>query len=88
MLLVKVFLFIRIFISSFLNSEIAVLINFIILVLSGSMAVLLPTVSLKQLLRKKEFSALWPAIMNCSFLSGSVECLSVFLYIENSEHFT
>lgn len=88
MLLVKLFLFIRIFISSFLNSKIAVLINFIIPVLSGSMAVLLPNVSLKQLLRKKkEFSALWPAIMNCSLLSGSVEYPSVFLYKENnSEH--
>lgn len=52
------------------------------------MAVLLPNVSLKQLLRKKkEFSALWPAIMNCSLLSGSVEYPSVFLYMENnSEH--
>lgn len=84
-LLIKV-LFIRIFISSFLNGKIAVLISFIIPVLSGSMAVPLPNVSLEQLLGKKEFSALWPAIMNCSLLSGSVECLSVFLYIENSEH--
>lgn len=87
MLLVKLFLFIRIFISRFLNSKIDVLINFIIPVLFGSMAVLLPNVSLKQLLRKKkEFHALWLAVMNCSLLSGSAECLSVFLYIENSEH--
>lgn len=87
MLLVKLFLIIRIFISSFLNSKIDVLINLIILVLSSSMAVLLPNVSLKQLLReKKEFSALWSAIRNCSLLSGSVESLSVFLYKENFEH--
>lgn len=87
MLLVKLFLIIRIFISSFLNSKSDVLINLIILVLSSSMAVLLPNVSLKQLLReKKEFSALWPAIRNCSLLSGSVESLSVFLYKENFEH--
>lgn len=78
---------IRIFISSFLNCKIAVLINLIILVLSSSMAVLLPNVFLKQLLRKqKEFSALWPAFRNCSLLSGSVESLSVFLYKENFEH--
>lgn len=88
MLLVKLFLIIRIFISSFLNYKIAVLINLIILVLSSSMAVLLPNVSLKQLLRKKKkgFSALWSAIRNCSLLSGAVESLSVFLYKENFEH--
>lgn len=87
MLLVKLFLIIRIFISSFLNCKIAVLINLIILVLSSSMAVLLPNVSLKQLLRKKkEISVLWPAIRNCSLLSGSVDSLSVFLYKENFEH--
>lgn len=87
MLLVKLFLIIRIFISSFLNCKIAVLINLIVLVLSSSMAVLLPNVFLKQLLRKKkEFSALWPAFRNCSLLSGSVESLPVFLYKENFEH--
>lgn len=87
MLLVKLFLIIRIFISNFLNCKIAVLINLIILVLSSSMAVLLPNVSLKQLLRqKKEISALWPAIRNCSLLSVSVESLPVFLYKENFKH--
>lgn len=77
MLLVKLFLFISLFRSSFLNSEIAVLIHFIVLLLPSSMALLLPNVSLKQLLKKKkEFSVSWSAVLNCSLLSVSVECLS------------
>lgn len=82
MLLVKLFCSSGSLLAVFPNSKIAVLINSTIPVLSSSVAVLLPNVSLKQLLRKKRNlvhcgQLLW----NCSLLSHSVECLSVFLYV-------